>query len=102
MYYDNLDQAKTVGMEKSKQNLKGYSIRKRNGKDKFYIYGEEALKCHDSHVFFCHNYETPFEVNSISPKSGEHLDSFPTKELANIYYKGLIVDNYRRNIYKNF
>jgi hypothetical protein len=107
MFYDTLDQAKEVGMKMSKENLKGYSIFKRNpihkdGANKFYIIGTVEQKCHDTHAYFCHNYETPFHVESNSPKSGWHLDMFPTKEQADEFYRKTVADKYRTNIRKKY
>jgi len=107
MFYDTIGEAKEVGMKKSKKNLKGYSIFKRNsqhkdGANKFYIVGEIKVKCHDCFQFYCHNYNTPFEVKSTSPKSGLHIDMFPTVELADIHYNELLKENYRTDIYKKY
>jgi hypothetical protein len=52
------------------------------------------------HVMLISNFETPFIVRSISPKSGEHINGFPTKELADVFYKKLVEEKYRNGIYR--
>jgi hypothetical protein len=67
-----------------------------------YKNGIEDRKSHDKYIMLITNYNTPFEVYSISPKSGEHWEMFPTKELALIRMSELRKDGYRKNIRSNF
>jgi len=56
-----------------------------------HTYGEKEFTVMDTpnewfygieHVMLVRNFESPFEVHSFSPKSGNHVQAFPTKELA--------------------
>lgn len=53
------------------------------------------------HVMCIVNYDTPFLVHSYSPKSGQHTEGFPTKELADNRAKELRNEKYRRDIYQS-
>lgn len=52
------------------------------------------------HVMCVTNYKTPFEVHSYSPKSGKHVEAFPTSEMAEARVKELKKEGYRKDIYR--
>lgn len=52
------------------------------------------------HVMSIKNYDTPFEVHFISPKSGSHIEAYPTKEMANTRVAELKKEGYRRDIFQ--
>jgi len=52
-----------------------------------------------SHVMSIHNFATPFEVHSKSPRSGIHIEAFPTKEFAQKRYDKLIQEKYRQDVF---
>lgn len=110
-------EAEKIAMAISKKELRSISIVQRcnYGKPSKTAYdGQDFIVCdnykngiedrmsHDKFVMLISNYETPFEISSVSPKSGLHIECFPTKEQANVRYKEIIKDNYRRQISKNY
>ena len=102
--FDTYEEAEEKANEISVKRLTSISIVKRNGGKKFIVCdgGGNDRKSHDNFIMLITNYETPFEVYSISPKSGEHWDLFPTVERANGYYKELVGCGYRKSITRNF
>lgn len=64
--------------------------------------GGNDRECHDIYTMLVTNFESPFEVKSISPKSGEHSDWFPTISSADTYYKELIEEKYRKSVQRMY
>lgn len=58
-----------------------------------WFYGIQLVMC-------IKNYDTPFEVHSYSPKSGQHVEAFPTRELADIRAIELKRERYRRDVWQ--
>jgi hypothetical protein len=52
------------------------------------------------YVMSIKNYDTPFEVHSVSPKSGLHIEAYPTKEMANTRAVELRKEGYRRDVFQ--
>lgn len=102
--YTSYDQALEVAMEISKQELRGLQIVTRCDDTKFIIVTniDRDRKSHDYMIMWVQNFESPYEIHSISPKSGEHIEGFPTTELADARYKELTECGYRKNIYKKY
>ena len=46
------------------------------------------------------NFESPFEVNYISPKAGRVTEYFPTKERQETRYNELVAEKFRKDICK--
>jgi len=92
--------AEKYAMKISAERLKGIDIIKRSNGTDFIVCdnGGKDRKCHDSFVMAINNFETPFEVYSRSPKSGKHIEGFPTKELAQARQKELLGEKYRTDI----
>ena len=110
LIYKNIESAIETAEQLSAQRLDCISIVKRYDFKKQRIDEFNFVVCDcgndrkhlDSFVLLVKNFETPFEVDSVSPKSGQHTDCFATKELANEYYSKLCKENYRHSIYKKY
>ena len=91
--------AENYAKEVSAKDLKPISIvHLLNSKDFTVMDKKDEWFCHIQHVMLISNFITPFEVHSISHKSGKHIEGFATKELAQSRYKELMKENYRKDI----
>lgn len=100
-----LEQAETIAKEISAKELRSISIVKRYRGSNFivcdnYKNGIEDRKCHDKFILLVTNYKAPFGVYSVSPKSGEHWEYYPTEQQRDDRYKELVKDRYRKDIRK--
>jgi len=96
------EEAEKIAMQKSAEQLKSIEIVKRLRGTNFIVCdkGGDDRKCHDNFVMLITNFESPFEIYSLTLKcSSEIIESFPTKELADAHYTE---KSYRRNIMKNY
>lgn len=101
--FDKYDDALEKANEISKDKLKSISIVKRcNGTDFIVCDGNvsEDRKSHDQFIMLVTNFESPFSVHYTSPKSGKHIDSFPTWKQATNHYKRLLESNYYNSTYR--
>lgn len=57
-------------------------------------------QAHDHHVMMVTNFESPYELHYVSPKSGQHIDMFPTREKLEQRYKVIVNTKYYFNISK--
>jgi hypothetical protein len=93
--------AENYAKEVSAKNLKPISIvHLLNCKDFTVMDTKDEWFCHIQHVMLISNFKTLFEVHSVSPKSGKHIEGFATKELAQNRRTELEKGNYRKNIYQ--
>lgn len=108
--YKNIESAIEKANELSAQRLKSIEIVKRFDFNKQMTDEFNFVVCEcgndrkhlDYFVLLVTNFECPFRVDSMSPKSGQHIDSFPTKQLADEYYSKLCKEKYRYLIYKRY
>jgi DNA-dependent RNA polymerase auxiliary subunit epsilon len=56
--------------------------------------GGKDRKANDKFIQLVKNFDTPYYMRYISPKSGEHIDFFPTKELRDKAYSDKIATDY--------
>ena len=98
------EEALKVAEKISKEELRGLGIVKRNRGKNFIVVTNtnRDRKCHDNFIMWVQNYENPYLIFSRSPKSGEHEEGYPTKEMADMRYKELKNGEYRTNIYKKY
>ena len=103
--FKNIDDAIEKAKEISKLNLKSISIVQRNNSNDEFIVcdkGGADRKAHDKFIKLITNFESPFGIESHSPKSGVHFDYFPKRELADDFYNRLVKEKYRTSIRKNY
>lgn len=94
--------AETYANEVSAKELKPISIvHLHNKKDFTVIDKKDEWFWGITHVMLITNFEARFIVHSISPKSGEHFEGFPTKELSNKRETELRNSKYRKNIFQS-
>lgn len=100
---------KAIANRISKKELRSISIWQRfdfkNQKycDDFMVFTEPDEQKHlDKFIMLITNFDSPFEVYSKSPKSGEHWEYFPTAELVDKRYSELIKEKYRTDIRRKY
>jgi len=77
--FDNIKNAIIKANELSKSLLKPISIWKHNGIIYIPLEGSDVIP-HSNYVILIKNYDTPYRVKYVSPKSGEHDDGFESLE----------------------
>ena len=96
----NLEDAIEVAKEISAKRLECISIVKRCcSNDNFIICdnGSQDRDSNDTYIKLIKNFDTPYYMVYQSPKSGEHTDFFPTKELRDAIYSEKCATNYYYN-----
>jgi len=107
LVFNDFDKAYSVGMTLSSERLKSFSIVQPFCFETQEYLNEFRLLCDkgddrtqfDKFIILCHNYDVPYEVHSTSPKSGNHIEMFPTVEQRDVRYRELLKCGYRTKIF---
>jgi hypothetical protein len=62
--------------------------------------GSNDRQAHDHHIMMVTNFDSPYELHYKSPKSGQDIAMFPTREKLEQRYKEMVKDTYYFDISK--